>query len=94
MSNYFVETGDLDQLTRKNALAIVIVGGKKVNDWFGIYMGGGIEIERSENLGIIKGGVEFFKELDGGWEAKIPLYFDYKFEYTAFGFGLGVSKRF
>jgi len=94
LSNYLVETGDGSEIRRKNAFSLATVIGREVTNWLILFAGGGIEIEKSRNLPIIKFGVEFTKRIGEGWEISIPVYWDYKDEYTALGFGLGVSKRF
>ena len=65
--------------------------------WKGLVLqlGPGIELERTENFGLIRTGLEYEFELNHHWDIVPTVFYDSRFnEYHTWTIALGIGKRF
>jgi hypothetical protein len=84
-----------EELIRENPVAICAVGLFKPLPSLTLIAGYGIEIEKHENIQLLRLGVEYGFHLPGNWELGFALEFDKKINtYNSWVFGAGFSKLF
>ena len=93
LTNYIIRTSEGQLLEREFAFVTTIVAGYDFSPSFSAFVGPGYEFETNKNFFVLRAGVEFMKEITHDWTVSIPLYYDYKVEYGAIGFGLAVAKK-
>lgn len=81
-------------LSRSNAMIFVAVLGYELMPSWGLIAGGGIEIEESENLSVVRVGTEYQLRPGGNWVVAPGLIFDIKQEYTSWSLVLGAGMEF
>ena len=93
---YKVEKHDgHEELIRENPVALCAVGLFKPLPSLTLIAGYGIEIEKHENIQLLRLGVEYGFHLPGNWELGFALEFDRKINtYNSWVFGAGFSKLF
>ena len=83
------------ELIRENPVAVCVVGLFKPLPSLTLIAGYGIELEKHENIQLLRLGVEYGFHLPGNWELGFALEFDKKFDtYNSWVFGAGFSKLF
>ena len=82
------------QIEREKALLLTLVGMFKITGHWGIFAGGGIEIEPHEHLSILRLGAEYSIDLRKNWVIIPRLYFDFKESYDTWSFAVSFGKRF
>lgn len=93
--NYTVQGGDGEKRVRDNTFLTAIVLGYEVYEHLGVFVGGGYEFEKTEDLWVTRFGAEYSFNLPGSWVIAPSLVFDYKREsHTAYTFSLSVGKKF
>ena len=93
LSQYVIPFLD-DFLERHNTLIIAAVGLYEPIIYWGIYVGGGIEIEKHHNFAVLKIGTDYEFQLGNNWDISPSLTFDWKEEYTTWSLMVGVGKHF
>lgn len=84
-----------EELIRENPVAVCGVGLFKPIPALTLIAGYGIEIEKHENIQILRFGVEYGIHLPRNWELEFALEFDKKIKaYNSWVFGVGFSKLF
>jgi hypothetical protein len=84
-----------EELIRENPVAICAVGLFKPLPSLTLIAGYGIEIEKHENIQLLRLGVEYGFHLPGNWELGFALEFDKKINtYNSWVLGAGFSKLF
>lgn len=82
-----------EELVRENPVAVCIMGLFKPLPKVSLLAGYGMELEKHENLQLIRFGVEYGVHLPKSWELGFILEYDIKFKtYGTFMFGVGFSK--
>jgi hypothetical protein len=82
-------------LIRENPVALCAVGLFKPLPSLALIAGYGIELEKHENIQLLRFGVEYGFHLPGNWELGFALEFDSKINtYNSLMFGAGFSKLF
>jgi hypothetical protein len=96
LQQFKVEThGDKEEIIRENPFALLGMLLYKPHHRWTVTAGYGIEIEKHENLQMIRIGGEYGIELPKNWELGFSLEFDIKPEaYNTLLFGIGFSKLF
>jgi hypothetical protein len=93
LSQYVIPFLD-DFLTRNKALVIGVVGlYEPLTNW-GVYAGGGMEIEEHHNFAVLKLGTDYEFLIGKNWDISPSLTFDYKEKYTVWSLMVGVGKHF
>ena len=83
------------ELSRENPVALCAVGLFNPFPSLGLLAGYGIELEKHENIQLLRFGVEYGFHLPGNWELGFALEFDAKLNaYNSWIFGAGFSKLF
>jgi hypothetical protein len=83
------------ELIRENPVAVCVVGLFKPLPSLTLIAGYGIELEKHENIQLIRLGVDYGFHLPGNWELGFALEFDQKINaYNSWVFGAGFSKLF
>jgi hypothetical protein len=91
LESYFIVDKDLN---RENPLILVAFALYRIVDnWF-VYGGGGIELEKHKNLGVIRLGTEYEFNLGNGWDIAPTLTFDHKVDLNSIAIGFSIGKRF
>jgi hypothetical protein len=86
---------DQVELTRENPVAVCAVGLFSPLPSLVLLAGYGIELEKHENIQLLRFGVEYGFHLPGNWELGFTLEFDAKMNtYNSWIFGAGFSKLF
>jgi hypothetical protein len=65
--------------------------------WKGLVVlaGPGIELEKEENLFVLRAGLEYELELGSHWDVAPTIFYDIRLDaYDTFSVGLGIGKRF
>ena len=65
--------------------------------WKGLVLlaGPGVELEKTENLFVMRGGLEYELELGSHWDVAPTVFYDYRKDvYDTFSVGIGIGKRF
>ena len=90
------ESGEDVIVERKNPVALAAMGGYKFWGPFRALLGGGIEIEESENFGFIRFGLEPGWHFGGGrWEVSAIGTVEIKIDaYNSWMVGIGISRLF
>ena len=96
LQQYKVETHDgHEELIRENPVALCAVGLFKPILALTLIAGYGVELEKHENIQIIRFGVEYGIHLPKNWELGFALEFDRKINtYNSWVFAVGFSKLF
>ena len=88
--NYLIK-GDIH---RENVFIIAAVAGYELMPRWGLFIGGGIEIEKHENYAVMRFGTEYVFPIGKEWAIAPLLTFDHKVDYTSWEFAVGLSKSF
>jgi len=84
-----------EELIRENPVALCAAGLFKPLPSLTLIAGYGIELEKHENIQLLRLGVEYGFHLPGNWELGFALEFDSKLNtYNSWVFGAGFSKLF
>jgi hypothetical protein len=94
MQQFKVEKHDgHEELIRENPIAVCGMGIYKPHERWALLLGYGVEIEKHENLQMIRIGGEYGIPLPKHWEVSFTLEYDYKINsYGAMMFGIGFSR--
>lgn len=94
LQQYKVEAHDgHEELIRDNPIAICGMGIYKPHERWALFLGYGVEVEKHENLQMIRLGCEYGIPMPKHWEVCLSLEYDYKINnYGAMMFGIGFSK--
>ena len=81
---------------RSRPIAVALMGGYKTRSPFTFLVGGGVEFEKSKNLGFLRFGVEPGWHFGGGkWEVSAVLEYEIKFkEYNSSVIGFAIARLF
>jgi hypothetical protein len=82
------------QIERENAIQVALVGMFKISPHWGVFTGGGIEIEPHDHLAIFRLGGQYTIDLKNNWAVMPRLYFDFKENYDTWSFQVSVGKKF
>jgi len=88
--NYLIH----DATERENALIIVALAGYELLPRWGLFMGGGIEIEKHKNFAVMRLATDYLFPIGKDWELSPVLAFDHKVDYTSWEIALMLSKSF
>tara|TARA_B100000809_G_scaffold266760_2_gene331281 strand:+ start:13957 stop:14490 length:534 start_codon:yes stop_codon:yes gene_type:complete len=67
----------------------------KVYKGLGVVFGAGIEFEKSENLFIVRTGLEYEIEFSENWDLSPTFFYDYRHkEFETWSIGIGIGRRF
>ncbi len=95
LEKFIVEEEDNKEMEREKPVTLVPVGIFKPYKHFSFIAGAGIELEKEENLGLTRLGMEYGAELLKGWEAGIALKWDNKWgHYNSWVLEFSFSKVF
>ncbi|WP_226335142.1 hypothetical protein [Echinicola marina] len=90
--DHYIVTGR--ELERERAMIFAFVLTYGITERWKVLTGGGIELEKSENLGIYRLGTEYAFEMQRNWEFTPTLLFDMKKGYDTWAISLGFCKKF
>jgi hypothetical protein len=83
-----------EDIPRENAFLIAIVGAYELMPSWGLFFGGGIEIEKHKNYALVRVGTEYIFPIGRDWALTPLLTFDHKIDYTSWEVALMLSKSF
>ncbi len=91
---FIVESlGDEESIERKRPVAPAVMLGFKPGEHFSFLVGGGVDIDSEETLGLMRFDVEYGLEIRDGWEFVAALGYDLRFgAYGSTQFGVGIAK--
>lgn len=82
-----------EEIMRENPIGLCAVGLFKPHEKWAVLLGYGIEIEKHQNLQLIRIGSEYGVSLPKNWELAFCLDYDYKINnYGTLMFGIGFSR--
>jgi hypothetical protein len=82
-------------IERSNPLCLVAVIGYKPAEYLTIMIGGGAELEKEENFGVIRIGIESSIRISEKWDVPLSLTYDAKIEgYDTWSIGIGIARLF
>lgn len=90
LDHYVITSKDLE---RENALLVIGVGSYEFARGWHVLGGGGIELEKNENVAVIRLGVEKKFELPNHWSIGPSFLWDLKKDYDTWSINFLVSKR-
>lgn len=82
------------QIEREHAFLATLIGMFKISEHWGVFAGGGIEIEPHEHLPVFRMGTEYTIDLRKNWLLIPKFYFDLKKNYDTWSLQLSIGKRF
>jgi hypothetical protein len=83
-----------ENLKRETAFVTGLVAGYRILKGWSIFAGPGIEFEKNKNLFILRASMDYEFELGKNWGFAPVFSYDFKNEYNAYSFGVGVTKGF
>lgn len=94
--SFEVEKEGHTTLERENPLLLTLDALWKPYKGLVLLLGPGVEFEKTENLFVVRGGLEYEFELKSShWDISPTIFYDSRrHAYDTFSFGLGVGKRF
>ncbi|MFT4754048.1 MAG: hypothetical protein ACI9GM_000616 [Salibacteraceae bacterium] len=81
-------------LNREKAFLVVAVGAYKLSSNMTLFLGGGIELEKHENLAIARLGADYNFKLGADWVLGPSFFYDLKKGYDTWSLSLGIGKEF
>jgi len=99
LDSYYIKTSNHEDLERNNVVVLAAVAKFKPTHRLGLVAGPGVEWEFNSNKNtrsffVLKTGIEYEVAIEKGWELTPMISYDFKEEYSAYGFGITVGKRF
>ena len=91
--NYLIEINRED-LDRENVLIIAAVADYEILPRWAVFGGGGIEIERHKNFGLIRLGTAYNFPLKNNWDISPVITFDHKVDYYTYELVVSIGKSF
>ncbi len=91
--NYLIEVNRED-LDRENVLIIAAVADYEIVPRWAVFGGGGMEIERHRNFGLLRVGTAYNFPLKNNWDISPIVTFDYKIEYYTYELVISIGKSF
>jgi len=82
------------ELNRKNALAFIAIGSFGLTEHINLFAGGGIEIEKHKNLGVIRLGTEYAFKLKKYWVISPGFFYDFKEGFDTWSLSISFGKEF
>jgi hypothetical protein len=83
-----------ESLKREAAFVTGLVVGYRILKGWSIFTGPGVEFEKNKNLFILRASTDYEFELGKNWGFAPVFSYDFKNEYNAYSFGVGVTKGF
>jgi hypothetical protein len=83
-----------DQVERENALNLTLVGMYSPARYLDLFLGGGIEIEKHDNLAVLRLGTQYSMHVGSHWAVVPKLYFDFKENYNTWTFVVSLARKF
>jgi hypothetical protein len=95
LQSFKIEEKDGEIITRDYPIAVAMVGNYNIFNRLWLSLGGGIELERERNLGLVTVGLEYVVPIQEQWKLTPSLSFDAKIDgYQNWILGLAVARRF
>ncbi len=87
--------GGGQSVERERPVAPAVMVGYKPGEHFTFLLGGGVDIDPEETLGLIRLDTEYGFELANEWEFVVALGYDIRIDaFDSFQLGVGVAKKF
>lgn len=83
-----------DQLERENAMNLTLVGMYTPARYLDVFLGGGVEIEKHENLALLRLGAQYSILVGQHWALIPRAYFDFKGNYNTWTLTTSFARRF
>ena len=81
-------------LNRENAIVITAIASHALTKHINLFAGGGIELEKHHNLGVIRIGTEYGFELKNSWVIAPGIFFDFKEGIDTWSLSIAFGKAF
>ncbi len=91
LSDYLIFEKDLE---REKALVIALLGTYKLTKHISLFGGGGIELEKHQNLAVFRFGTEYIHYFDKGWLLGPGFFYDFKEGYDTWSMAIAFGKEF
>ncbi len=87
--------GEGEAIERERPIAPALMLGYKPGKHFSFLLGGGVDIDKEETLGLLRLDVEYGLEIINGWEFVAAFGYDIRFNaFDSFQLGVGIAKSF
>jgi len=83
-----------DQVERENALNLTLVGSFSATKHLDFFLGGGVEVEQHDNLGVFRLGTQYSLDVGNHWALLPKLYFDIKGNYNTWNLAMSFVRKF
>lgn len=90
LDRYRVTDGEIE---RDNALVLTLLGMYSPIEHLDFFLGGGVEIEAHENLGVFRFGTQYSIETGKHWALVPRVYFDFKEHYNTWSFAVSFARK-
>lgn len=91
--NYLI-TYNREDLQRENVLIIAAVADYEILPRWSVFAGGGMEIEKNQNFGLVRLGTAYSFPLKKNWDIAPTVSFDHKIGYYSYEFVVAIGKSF
>ncbi|MBB3698051.1 hypothetical protein KMW28_07625 [Flammeovirga yaeyamensis] len=83
-----------EDLERDHALVLVGVATYTLLPSWNAFVGGGIELERHHNLGVLRMGTEYNFAIGNNWSIPVGIFYDLKEGYDSWSISVGLGRSF
>lgn len=82
-----------DRVQRENAVNLTLVGMYSPTRYLDLFLGGGIEIEKHDNLAVLRLGTQYSMHMGQHWALVPKLYYDFKENYNTWTFVVIIARK-
>ena len=82
------------EFERENAFIAVVGPSYEITRGLGSFAGAGVEFEKSQNLFVMRLGLEYAFDLGHHWIMVPQVFVDWKESYGTYSFSVGISRKF
>ena len=82
-----------DQVERENALNMTLVGMFSASKHLDFFLGGGVEVEQHDNLGVFRLGTQYSIDVGKHWALVPKLHFDIKGNYNTWNLAMSFARK-
>ena len=82
-----------DQVERENAVNMTLVGMFSATKHLDFFLGGGVEVEQHDNLGVFRLGTQYSIDVGKHWALVPKLHFDIKGNYNTWNLAMSFARK-
>ena len=81
------------ELERKNAVILTLVGKYSITKYLDLFLGGGIEVEQHDNFALLRLGAQYSIEMGENWALVPKIHLDVKGGYNTWSLAVTFARR-